>query len=119
LYNSIVIRDRISFVHCDGFTVIRQNAQFGNVAFFIDPPYTAGGKRAGSRLYRHSQINHHELFEIVSKVKGDFLMTYDDTPEVRELAQHYNFDTHIVPMKNTHHAAMYELLIGRNLDWAQ
>jgi len=46
-------------------------------------------------------------------------MTYDDAPEVRALAQAHGFDAHAVPMKNTHHAEMMELLIGRNLDWAR
>ena len=28
---------------------------FGHV-FFIDPPYTAGGKKAGNRLYTHFEL---------------------------------------------------------------
>ncbi|GIK41471.1 MAG: hypothetical protein BroJett011_53040 [Chloroflexota bacterium] len=48
---------------------------------------------------------------------GDFLMTYDNAVEVRALAQQHGFDFQVVPMKNTHHAEMTELLIGRNLDW--
>jgi DNA adenine methylase len=46
-------------------------------------------------------------------------MTYDETDEVRGLAHRFNFDTELVAMKNTHHAEMKELLIGRNLDWAR
>jgi len=38
---------------------------------------------------------------------------------VRELARRHGFDTMLVPMKNTHHTEMNELLIGRNLDWAR
>ncbi|MFN8444320.1 MAG: DNA adenine methylase [Caldilineaceae bacterium] len=115
----IAIRERISFLQADGISVIEQHVQQPATAFFIDPPYTAGGKRAGSRLYRYSEIDHQKLFHVVSEVKGDFLMTYDDAPEVRALARQYNFDTQLVPMKSTHHAEMFELLIGRNLDWAR
>lgn len=79
--------------------------------------YTAAGKKAGSRLYTHSELNHEELFEIASRLQGDFLMTYDDTESVRSLARSYNFDTRVVPMKNTHHTKMTELLIGPNLEW--
>ncbi len=33
------------------------------------------------------------------------------------LAAWHGFDTEAVAMKNTHHAKMTELLIGKNLDW--
>lgn len=115
----VAIRERISFVEADGFDVIRENAGESRAAFFIDPPYTAGGKRAGRRLYTHSSLDHEKLFSLTSEVSGDFLMTYDDAQDVRELARKYGFDTELIAMKNTHHAAMKELLIGRNLDWAR
>ena len=44
-------------------------------------------------------------------------MTYDNNAGIRDLAEKYHFDTQTVAMKNTHHARMTELLIGRNLDW--
>jgi DNA adenine methylase len=87
--------------------------------FFIDPPYTAGGKRAGSRLYTHSEIDHERLFSVCEKLRGDFLMTYDNADEVRALAERHGLQTKPVAMKNTHHAEMDELLIGRNLDWVE
>ncbi len=46
-------------------------------------------------------------------------MTYDDAPELREMAARYGFDTETVSMKNTHHARLTELLIGRCLDWVR
>lgn len=113
----VVIRDRITFVQGDGLRLIRENTQNIDSVFFIDPPYTASKKSAGSRLYTHSQINHDELFEITASCRGDFLMTYDNTEAVKFLAAMYGFDTELVSMKNTHHAEKRELLIGRNLDW--
>ncbi|MBI5828243.1 MAG: DNA adenine methylase [Chloroflexi bacterium] len=115
----VAIRDGITFIHGDGLAVMRQNAGRADAVFFIDPPYTAGGKRAGSRLYLHSELDHRELFSVAGELAGDFLMTYDDAPEVRALARKHGFDIHTIPMKNTHHAEMMELLIGRNLDWAR
>ncbi len=109
----------ITFIQGDGFQVIRENLQNPQALFFIDPPYTADGKKAGTRLYKYSEINHRELFELASQVRGDFLMTYDNAEGVKALAQEYGFDTHIIPMKNTHNAKMTELLIGRTLDWAR
>lgn len=119
ILNIIAVRDRICFMKADGLEVLRQNSTRTDVVFFIDPPYTAAGKKAGSRLYTHSNLNHSELFRVASSLSGDFLMTYDNTPEVQELADWYGLDTLPVAMKNTHHAQMTELLIGRDLDWAR
>ena len=119
ILNIAAIRERISFVEGDGIEAIRTSSSRVGVAFFIDPPYTASGKKAGSRLYRHSELDHEELFRVVSKVSGDFLMTYDDAGGVRDLAKTYGFDTELIGMKNTHHAKMKELLIGPDLAWAR
>ncbi|HEY3417247.1 MAG TPA: DNA adenine methylase [Armatimonadota bacterium] len=119
IYDILQVKERINFVHGDGLTLLRQQAQRSDAVFFIDPPYTAGGKRAGARLYTHSQLDHEELFSIAETLVGDFLMTYDEADDVRHLAAKYGFDVQRVPMKNTHHATMVELLIGRNLAWVR
>lgn len=113
------VRDRIRFVEGDGLVVLQEKTHQADAVFFIDPPYTAGGKRAGSRLYTHNELDHEKLFQIAATLAGDFLMTYDNTDELHELARRYNFDTHLVAMKNSHHTEMTELLIGRDLDWAR
>lgn len=105
------------FVEGDGLQVLREQAHRTDAAFFIDPPYTASNKRAGSRLYCHSQMDHEELFRVAATLAGDFLMTYDDAPEVRLLAERHGFATEVVQMKNTHHTRMTELLVGRSLEW--
>lgn len=114
------LRNRLVFHHGDGMTIMQEFAEVGAVTF-IDPPYTAGGngKRAGSRLYTHNALDHEALFALTSIMTGDFLMTYDNDPEVIELAAAQGFVTLPIPMKNTHHAEMTELLIGRRLDWAR
>lgn len=113
------IRDRLSFVHGDGLAVIEAHSEQVDAAFFVDPPYTASSKRPGSRLYDCSQLDHERLFQLMAAVKGDFLMTYDNVDEIRQLACRHQFDCEAVPMKNTHHAQLSELLIGRNLNWAR
>ena len=80
-------------------------------AFFIDPPYTAAGKRAGRRLYTYNEIDHEDLFDRMARVRGAFTMTYDENPHVIEMARRREFHLAKVPMKNTHHAVVYELLI--------
>jgi DNA adenine methylase len=114
------VRDRITFHEGDGIAILCANAERADAAFFIDPPYTAGaGKKAGSRLYLHSALDHERLFAVTTALSGDFLMTYDNDRDVQELAHQHGFDTLPIPMKNTHHAEMTELLIGRNLEWAR
>ncbi len=119
IHHIISIRDRITFIHGDGLEVLAAHVNDPDAVFFIDPPYTAGenGKRAGKRLYTCNELDHERLFNLASHIQGDFLMTYDDSDEVRSLAARYGFDIRLLPMSNTHHAKMTELLIGRNLDW--
>jgi DNA adenine methylase len=117
IQNIVALRNHITFIQGDGMSILKEYIHNPHAVFFIDPPYTAAGKKAGSRLYTHSDLDHEELFESASHIQGDFLMTYDDTDEIRALAQRYHFDLQAVPMKNTHHAKMTELLLGRNLDW--
>lgn len=106
------IRQRILVVEGDGIAYMRANAD-QDITWFIDPPYTV----AGRRLYAHSELDHAELFQVASTLKGDFLMTYDDANPVRKLASQQEFVVKRVAMKNTHHSVMNELLIGRCLDW--
>lgn len=113
----VKIRERITFIHSDGMEVLRENAQRDDAVFFLDPPYTASGKQAGSRLYNHPNVDHKSLFATADLLVGDFLMTYDEAEEVRQLARSRRFELQTVAMKNTHHAKMTELLIGRNLNW--
>jgi DNA adenine methylase len=107
------VRDRFLFIEGDGIEVIKRYADVEDAAFFVDPPYTV----AARRLYHRWQVDHRALFELLSKVKGDVLLTYDNTREVVCLAREFGFDMEAITMKNTHHAKMSELLIGRDLGW--
>jgi DNA adenine methylase len=97
--------------------VIKEFASRPDVVYFIDPPYTAGGKKAGKRLYKHFDIDHERLFTICESVRGDFLITYDNADEVKLMARKHGFQMRLIPMTNTHHATMEELVIGKNLSW--
>jgi DNA adenine methylase len=111
------VAGRIDFRQEDGLKVMQEHADRNDVVFFIDPPYTAGGKKAGKRLYRYSEIDHEKLFGICESLTGDFLMTYDNAEEVRELARYHGFQMRLIPMTNTHNATMEELVIGKDLSW--
>jgi DNA adenine methylase len=109
------LKDRLTFVSGDGFALIEEHKCDRDAAFYIDPPYTV----AARRLYRSWKIDHSRLFSLLRDCEGDFLMSYDNTVEVAEMAKKYGFNTSPIAMKNTHHAKMTELLIGRDLSWLQ
>ena len=108
---------RIDFRCDDGLKVMAEFSASEEAVYFIDPPYTAGGKKAGKRLYKHHQLDHEYLFTMCESLMGDFLMTYDEAEEVKEMARRHGFQMRLIPMKNTHHATMKELVIGRDLSW--
>jgi DNA adenine methylase len=97
----------------EGFALIEEHRSDRDAVFYIDPPYT----RAGRRLYSKWEVDHLKLFAAMRACKGDFLMSYDNTAEIARLAKNYNFETRAIAMKNTHHAKMTELLIGKDLSW--
>jgi DNA adenine methylase len=111
------LAERIQFIEGDGMAVMKSHAHRPDTVFFIDPPYTAAGKKAGKRLYKHNELDHAELFRITSTLAGDFLMTYDNAEGVLRMAERHGLDTEVIAMKNTHHAKMTELLVGRDLNW--
>ena len=89
----------------------KKNAPEANV--FKDPPYTVAGKR----LYTHFEIDHDALFALTAQQKGKFMLTYDDTQEIRGLANKYNLNYRTIPMKTTHHIQKNEIIISDNFEW--
>ena len=49
---------QLNFCETDGLELLEVVAEVPGTVAFIDPPYTAGGKRAGNRLYAHHLIDH-------------------------------------------------------------
>ena len=107
--------DRIEFREADGLPMLENlsDAPHSRTAVFVDPPYTAAGKGAGKRLYNHNLVDHHGLFRCLAQGEADFLMTYDQSPEIIALTRKYGFHVKRVNMKNTHHAQIWELLVTR------
>jgi DNA adenine methylase len=107
------LKSKLKFTQGDGFKLIRKYLHRKTAVFFVDPPYT----KAACRLYRHWDIDHEELFKLLSRAQGDVLMTYDDTPEIRTLATNYGFQFKRISMRTTHHEKKRELIISRNFAW--
>lgn len=107
------ISNRINFVHGDAFTVMENNLEDPHAFFFIDPPYTV----AGRRLYTHYEVDHRRIFELASRMRGHFLMTYDDSQEVRNWAEEFHLPYMTIPMQTTHLVTKEELLISNSFEW--
>ncbi len=58
-----------------------------NVFLFLDPPYYSATKSAlyGKRGKLHTSFDHEKLAESLKKVSHKWLLTYDDSPYIREL----------------------------------
>jgi len=103
----------VDVIEGNAFDIIPQYQEDASAYYFIDPPYVG----AGRRLYNCFELDHAKLFEEVSKIKGRYMLTYDDTEEVRELAKHYNLAFETIPMKTTHHLEKREIIVSDNFDW--
>lgn len=52
--------------------------------FFIDPPY-----EKSKQIYKHGGFDFHKLQTILSKIKGKFLLTINDSENIREIFKNY------------------------------
>jgi DNA adenine methylase len=107
------VKQKLSFIEGDAFEQMELIKNDKDTFSFIDPPYTVAGKR----LYTHYELNHDALFALTSELKGKFMLTYDDTEEIRGLAVKYNLDFRTIPMKTTHHVQKNEIIFSDNFDW--
>jgi DNA adenine methylase len=107
------VKDKIKFISGDAFKILELNLNNKSAYFFIDPPYTIAGKR----LYTYFDIDHERLFELTSQLKGKFMLTYDDTLEIRQLADKYHLQYRTIPMKTTLHFEKKEIIISDNFSW--
>ncbi len=108
-----LVKDKIKFISGDAFEILEQNLTNKDDYFFIDPPYTVAGKR----LYTHFDIDHEKLFKLTAQIKGKYMLTYDDTPEIRCLIEKYGLLFKTIPMKTTLHFEKNEIIISDNFQW--
>ncbi len=107
------VKDKINFISGDAFQVLEENINNKNAYFFIDPPYTIAGKR----LYTYFDIDHEKLFKLTSQLKGKFMLTYDDTTEIRHLADKFKLKYRTIPMKTSLHYEKNEIIISDSFSW--
>ncbi|MEO6832892.1 MAG: DNA adenine methylase [Chitinophagaceae bacterium] len=107
------LKNKIVACHGNAFDFLKQYSDDSDCYHFIDPPYF----QAGKRLYTHFDIDHDKLFRLVAGLKGKYLLTYDNNPQINALVKKYNLQSRTIPMKTTHHLQKEELLISDNFDW--
>jgi len=56
--------------------------------FFLDPPYEKSGE-----LYKNSYIDYEEMADLLKKIKGKFLVTINDSPEIRKIFKDSGIET--------------------------
>ena len=67
-----------------------------NVFFYLDPPYEGSVK---FKLYKKSEFNYIELSNILKKIKGKFILSLNDSKNIRNLFESFNINTIITPKK--------------------
>jgi DNA adenine methylase len=107
-------KDRLTFVEGDGFDLIEEHKADAEAVFYIDPPYTV----AARRLYAVWQVDHARLFEAMAGCRGDFLMSYDNTAEIAQLAKRHGFESRPIARSKSPGKVSTHLLIGKKLsEW--
>lgn len=107
------LRNRLTFRIGDGIDAIARHDSDERAVVFADPPYSAGEGSPGGRLYPFWSLDHPRLFKLLGGIKGQFLLTYHDSTEVRRLAADQRFAVQELEMRTTHHRRRIELLITK------
>ncbi len=53
--------------------------------FFLDPPY-----EKSKNLYKNCTIDYNEMQEILSNIEGKFILTLNDSPNIRKIFENFN-----------------------------
>ena len=61
---------------------------------YLDPPYYVKGKGLYRNFYEHD--DHVLIAETLNKVKAHWIVSYDDTPEIREIYAQYRQDSYFL-----------------------
>ena len=70
------------------FEIIIQEYDNPNTFFYLDPPYESKLKKD----YKN-YITPEQIYNAIKNIKGKFLLSYNDSPNIRNLFQEYNINT--------------------------
>lgn len=81
-------RSRINLTNLDAIDFMKEMGKFPESIFLcIDPPYFNKGKKLYTSFYRPE--DHAAVAQQVSELENPWIVTYDNTPEIRRLYQNY------------------------------
>lgn len=87
-------RDKIHLYNLDAIDFLQTTeSDLSNKFYYIDPPYFNKGQSLYTNFYNHD--DHSVIAQTVKTLKNQWILTYDNTPEIKELYSdfpHYNFD---------------------------
>ena len=73
--------DKVLIENRDFEKLIKQY-DFEDAFFYCDPPYSKG---CGYEVTSTENFDHERLREVLGNIQGRFLLSYDDSPKIREL----------------------------------
>jgi DNA adenine methylase len=82
--------------------------------YYLDPPYEGSTKS----YYKHSTITPQQVLDIVKTIKGKFMLSYNDSENIRNLFKNYNiyqFDKIYSGTQNISSRQITELIITNYL----
>lgn len=112
-------QDRVRVTQGDALNILEQTPFSPGTVIFVDPPYTAGAKSAGKRLYTHHALDHERLFRACAGLRVPWLMTHEHDPNVMALAWQNGLSWRSVKMVSGHNVTARELVVGRDFRWAE
>ena len=83
-------RDRIAVYNFDALEFLNKihaNLLSTELFLYLDPPYYVRGKELYLNHYQHE--DHTKLASFVNNLKAPWILTYDNTPEIRDLYRSY------------------------------
>lgn len=93
-------------IHNKDYKKIIQEYDSKNTFFYLDPPY-----QNSNRLYTHDIVDIEEIFKVLSKIKGKFLLSYNYSNDVIKLFKNYNINVVNTKYVSTGDEMKKELLI--------
>ena len=70
----------------EDFEDIFRRYDYESAFFYLDPPYTEG---EGYATVKTKDFEHERLFNCLKNIKGRWLLSYNDSPKIRELYKDY------------------------------
>jgi DNA adenine methylase len=112
-------RHRVRVTRGDALDILERTPFHPGTVIFADPPYTAGTKSAGNRLYAHHQLDHARLFAACAGLDVSWLMTHEHDEAVMALAWEHGLPWRSVKMVNGHGVTAKEVVIARDFRWGE